>query len=124
MVGELFQPVRPRLQKGRAMKKKLVPTKDRPSTSISMRVPMDVLEKLKRIAPMKGMSGYQSLIKYYIGQGLLRDIDLLRIVEEDDQRLESTLRKIGLEEKKIEEFWKEWAAPTHDDAVASHDAKV
>lgn len=90
------------------MKKKLIPTKDRPTTSISMRIPVDVLEKLKRIAPMKGLSGYQSLIKYYIGQGLLRDVDLVRTVEEEDLKLESTLRKIGLEQGKIEEFRKEW----------------
>jgi hypothetical protein len=66
------------------MKKKLVPTKERPTTSISMRIPLDVLDKLKRMAPIKEMSGYQSLIKYYIGQGLVRDIDLVRHIEEDD----------------------------------------
>lgn len=64
------------------MKKKLIPTKDRPATSISMRINLDLLDKLKRVAVMKGMTGYQSLIKYYIGQGLLRDIDLVRRIEQ------------------------------------------
>lgn len=90
------------------MKKKLIPTKDRPATSISMRIPLDVLEKLKRIAPAKGMSGYQSLIKYYIGQGMLRDIEIVRQLEGEDERLEATLSKIGLDPDKIKQFWKEW----------------
>jgi hypothetical protein len=106
------------------MKKKLVPTKARSMTSISMRVPADVLDKLKRIAPMKGMSGYQSLIKFYIGQGLLRDIDLVRTVEEEDLRLESTLKKIGLQQEKIEEFWKEWGTHSLRDAPSEQKAKV
>ncbi len=104
------------------MKRKLVPTKDRPTTSISMRIPEDVLDKLKRIAPMKGMSGYQSLIKYYIGQGLLRDVDLIRMIEEEDLRLESTLRKIGLGKEKIEEFWKEWGSP--EDPSSKHNVEA
>jgi hypothetical protein len=32
-----------------------------------------VLEDLKRIAPQKGMGGYQALIKFYISQGVRRD---------------------------------------------------
>jgi len=95
------------------MKKKLVPTKDRPGTSISMRIPVDLLEKLKRIAQIKEMSGYQSLIKYYIGQGLLKDADLVRQLESEDAeidtlRLEAALRKVGLGPDKVEAFWKEW----------------
>jgi hypothetical protein len=90
------------------MKKKLVPTKDRRTTTIAIRIPVDVLEKLRRIAPIKGMAGYQSLIKYYVGQGLLRDMDLVRQTEQEDAKLEATLKKIGLEQDKIQEFWKEW----------------
>ncbi len=95
------------------MKKKLVLTKDRPSTSISMRMPIDLLEKLKKIARLKEMSGYQSVIKYYIGQGLLRDADLVHQIEageaeEEAARLEAAFIKIGLERDKVEAFWKEW----------------
>ena len=50
------------------MKKMMIPTKHRPTTMISLRIPVDVLEKLKKIAPAKGMSGYQALIKYLRGQ--------------------------------------------------------
>ena len=47
--------------------------KDRPSTTITMRIPVDVVESLKAIAPAKGFSGYQTLLKSYIGEGLRRD---------------------------------------------------
>jgi len=51
--------------------------KDRPMTMISLRMPEDVLEDLKRIAPMLGFSGYQPLIKAYVGQGLRADLEQL-----------------------------------------------
>src|ERR1035437_7671403 len=36
--------------------------KDRPMTVISLRIPDDVIEELKEIAPSLGFSGYQPLI--------------------------------------------------------------
>jgi hypothetical protein len=53
--------------------KKIILHNDRPMKHISIRVPEDVLEDLKRIAPLKGMGGYQALIKFYISQGLRQD---------------------------------------------------
>jgi predicted DNA binding CopG/RHH family protein len=47
--------------------------KDRPMTTISIRIPEDVIENLKEIAPTLGFSGYQPLIRAYIGQGLRKD---------------------------------------------------
>ena len=47
--------------------------KDRPTTSITLRIPVDVVESLKEIAPLKGMSGYQTLLKSYISEGLRQD---------------------------------------------------
>jgi GNAT superfamily N-acetyltransferase len=44
--------------------------KDRPMTTISIRIPEDVIDDLKEIAPVLGFSGYQPLIRAYIGQGL------------------------------------------------------
>ena len=44
--------------------------KDRPMVAITLRMPEDVVGDLKRIAPLLGFSGYQPLIRYYIGQGL------------------------------------------------------
>jgi len=48
--------------------------KDRPMTSISIRMPEDVLDDLKEIAPGLGFSGYQALIRFYIGQALRKDL--------------------------------------------------
>ena len=47
--------------------------KNRQMTSISIRLPGDVIEDLKEIAPALGFSGYQPLIRAYIGQGLRKD---------------------------------------------------
>ena len=32
-------------------------------TSITLRIPVDVVESLKAIAPRKGLTGYQALLK-------------------------------------------------------------
>jgi len=40
-------------------------------------VPEDVVEDLKRIAPKLGFSGYQPLIRAYVGQGLREDLERL-----------------------------------------------
>ena len=53
------------------LKKRLA--KDRPVTSITLRIPVDVVDSLKAIAPHKGFSGYQTLLKSYISEGLRRD---------------------------------------------------
>jgi len=47
--------------------------KDRPTTTITMRIPVDVVESLKAFAPNRGVSGYQTLLKSYISEGLRRD---------------------------------------------------
>ena len=49
--------------------------KDRPMTTISLRIPEDVVEDLKNIAPRLGISGYQALIRAYVGQGLRADLE-------------------------------------------------
>ena len=38
--------------------------------SVTIRIPEDVIEDLKRVAPLLSFSGYQPLIRAYIGQGL------------------------------------------------------
>lgn len=53
------------------LKKRL--TKDRPMTSITLRIPADVVASMKEIAPKSGFSGYQALVKAYVGEGLRRD---------------------------------------------------
>jgi hypothetical protein len=93
------------------MKKKILLTKDRPMTNISMRMPVDLIETLKRVAPLRELSGYQSLIKYYIGQGLLNDNDLVSQIEEEEStrldaaEVEDAFERIALDRKKIDDFW-------------------
>jgi hypothetical protein len=74
--------------------------KDRPMTMVSLRIPDDVLEDLKRIAPLLGFSGYQALIKAYIGQGLRADLERLEGSIEISTLIES-LRKQGVKEEII-----------------------
>lgn len=69
-------------------------------TMISLRVPEDVLEDLKQIAPQLGFSGYQPLIRAYIGQGLRADLARLERNPELSQLIES-LRRHGVEDEVI-----------------------
>lgn len=74
--------------------------KERPTTMVSLRIPVDVVEDLKRIAPMLGFSGYQALVKAYIGQGLRADLERLEGKVEVTSLLES-LRKQGVADEVI-----------------------
>ncbi|NOT84654.1 MAG: hypothetical protein HOP02_07755 [Methylococcaceae bacterium] len=47
--------------------------KDRSMTSTTLRIPVDVVESVKTIAPYKGFSGYQALLKADISERLCRD---------------------------------------------------
>jgi len=67
---------------------------------VSLRIPEDVVEDLKRIAPLLGFSGYQPLIRAYIGQGLRADLERLEGNVEISVLVES-LRKQGVEDKII-----------------------
>jgi hypothetical protein len=49
--------------------------KNRPLTTIGIQIPEDVVEDLKRLAPLRGFSGYQALIRTYIGHGLRQDLE-------------------------------------------------
>jgi hypothetical protein len=68
--------------------------KERPMAAISLRIPADVIEDLKEIAPSLGFSGYQSLIRAYIGQGLRRDLAMLE--NSQVQAITESLRKHGI----------------------------
>lgn len=74
--------------------------KGRPMTSVTLRIPEDVIDDLKRVAPMLGFSGYQPLIRAYIGQGMRRDIERLE-GPPDMQRVVTSLRRHGVKEKVI-----------------------
>ena len=70
-------------------------------TTISMRLPEDVIEDLKEIAPALGFSGYQPLIRAYIGQGLRKD--LARMENSQVQILAESLRRHGVKDEVISE---------------------
>ena len=78
---------------------------NRPMTSITLRIPVDVVESLKEIAPRKGFSGYQPLLKAYIGEGLRRDE--AEYVFGPTARLIEALKKRGVPENLIEEAARE-----------------
>jgi len=66
--------------------------KEREMKSISISMPVDVIDDLKRIAPTLGLSGYQSLIKAYVGQGLRHDLE--RVDNEAIDTKTTSLKKL------------------------------
>ncbi len=82
-----------------ALKKRL--DRNRPMTSVTIRIPEDVVEDLKQVAPLLGFSGYQPLIRAYIGQGLRADLE--RFESETVTALIASLKRRGVSDKIIEE---------------------
>ena len=70
-------------------------------TSVTLRMPEDVIEDLKQIAPLLGFSGYQPLIRAYVGQCLRKDLEQLG--SDAISELISSLKKRGVSESVIEE---------------------
>jgi hypothetical protein len=68
-------------------------------TTISIRMPEDVIDDLKEIAPTLGFSGYQPLIRSYIGQGLRKDLE--RLEGSPIQAIAESLRKQGIADELI-----------------------
>jgi hypothetical protein len=82
--------------------------KDREMTSVTLRMPVDVVDSLKTIAPLRGMSGYQALLKAYVSEGLRRD-EAVHLFG-PAARLAEALRKRGVPAELIEEAAHEAAA--------------
>jgi hypothetical protein len=80
------------------LKKRL--RKDRASTTITMRIPVDVVESLKALAPHKGFTAYQTLLKSYISEGLRRDET--RFDQSTAHKLAQVLKRRGVDEKVID----------------------
>ena len=70
-------------------------------TSVTLRMPEDVVEDLKRAAPLLGFAGYQALVRFYIGQGLRTD--LARLESSPVAALIESLKRHGVPEKTINE---------------------
>jgi hypothetical protein len=83
--------------KAEALRKRL--SKNRPMSSVTLRMPEDVLEDLKRLAPLLGFSGYQPLIRAYVGQGMRED--LKRLEKDRVSALVESLRRHGVSEDVI-----------------------
>ena len=81
------------------LKKRL--DKNRPMTSITLRIPIDVVEDMKRVAPQLGFSGYQALLKAYVGQGLRKDME--KLDNNNVTALINSLKKHGVSENIINE---------------------
>jgi hypothetical protein len=88
-----------------ALKKRL--DKNRPMTSITIRIPEDVIEDLKRVAPLLGFSGYQPLVRAYLGQGLRNDLE--RLEGDTVSALVASLKRHGVNDEVIQDALNEVA---------------
>lgn len=79
--------------------------KDRPMTSITLRIPVDVVDSLKAIAPLKGFAGYQTLLKAYISEGLRQDEAVY--TNNQTARLIEALKRHGVSEAVLDEATRE-----------------
>lgn len=75
--------------------------RDRPMISVTLRMPKDVIQDLKRVAPLLGFSGYQPLIRAYVGHGLRKDLELLD--SDAVSALVASLKKRGVSDAVLEE---------------------
>ncbi len=75
--------------------------RDRKMTAVTLRMPQDVIDDLKRIAPLLGYSGYQPLIRAYVGQCLRNDME--RVDADTIENLVSGLKRRGVSIAVIEE---------------------
>ncbi|MDF1484523.1 hypothetical protein PY257_04895 [Ramlibacter sp. H39-3-26] len=77
-------------------------------TSITLRIPVDVVESMKTIAPQRGFSGYQSLLKSYLSEGLRRDEQ--QFAAATHARLIEALKRHGVPVEVIEQAERDVAA--------------
>lgn len=88
------------------VKKRL--SRNREATSITLRIPVDVVESLKAIAPQKGYTGYQTLLKAYISEGLRRDEALYTATTVE--QFARALKKQGVSESVVKAALQDLAA--------------
>ena len=77
-------------------------------TSITLRIPVDVVDSIKEIAPHKGMAGYQTLLKAYISEGLR--LDEAKFSSTQAARLMQALRERGVPQDVLDAAARETAA--------------
>lgn len=79
------------------MRKRSLKIRPRPSRMVSIRIPQDTLEALKKVASHKDMA-YQALIKFYLGQGLRADLASLhsqRVIDAASEILRRHVKSPG-----------------------------
>jgi len=69
---------------------------DSPMTTITLRMPENVVKSLARMAPVFGFSDYQPLIQHYVDEGLR--IDMQRLNNPTLQKLTKSLKHHGIDE--------------------------
>lgn len=74
-------------------------------TSITLRIPVDVVDSMKAIAPRRGMAGYQTLLKSYLSEGLRRDEALF--ATDERARILEALRRHGVPQSLLDEVSRE-----------------
>jgi hypothetical protein len=79
--------------------------KSRPMTPVTVRIPCDVIEAMKAIAPQRGFSGYQALLKSYLSEGLRRDESQFSAVSH--ARMVDALKRHGVPSDLIEQAQRE-----------------
>jgi hypothetical protein len=72
---------------------------NRPWMTVSLRLPVDVVQELQEVAPMLGWSRYETLMRCYIGDGLRKDLQ--RLDGSLVASLTDNLRKQGVPDEKI-----------------------
>ena len=75
--------------------------RERPMVAITLRMPQNVVEDLKRVAPRLGFSGYQPLLRAYVGRGLRAD--LARLEAGPLETLVANLRRRGVDESVLQD---------------------
>ena len=55
--------------------------RNRPRTTVEIRLPEDVVQDLKEMAPVFGIGSFQALIRAYISEGMRRDESTLNLPE-------------------------------------------
>jgi len=70
----------------------------RAAETVSIEIPKDALDSLKKVAAIRDMS-YQALLKFYIGQGLRQDLSRLFADSVLDRAAEVLAKHIQSEEE-------------------------
>jgi hypothetical protein len=75
--------------------------RNRPKTTVELRLPLDVLEDLDEMAPLFGMGSGQALIRAYISEGMRKDESALN--QPEIREMLETLKRDGAPDEVISE---------------------